>query len=344
VFRRGPNTYTRQWEDEEAYQKPRGGFRGRGNRGRGNYRDSNRRGGDVGYEEEFPELGPGAKSQRQGNAESMIDRRGSTGSGDGHNNLDNNLKQTPRDRNEPRQQYSREGNDARHHRNDRKHHRDLNEPRRHREGNESMQQHKDGNEPRQQNRERREDYNRRSDGENERYGAPRGGRGGNRGRGRRNEFSNRNRYPSRREEEDNSNKYDTTGPPEVRERIETRPQRVLPVERRDRDVRVTNTNGHTRDSRPKESPLPLKPPFTNTEYTGSASMTAQRHINRNANQSNTVASKPFEAVDGNNVQRQGPGNGYPDKPRDAREILNARREARMQQNSKLVSLLLLCIH
>ena len=151
--------------------------------------------------------------------------------------------------------------------------------------------------------------------ENKNFGGDRGGRGG--GRGRRNEFTNRNRYRDRQE---NTNDSGVSGGRPIRNEpnVERRDNRYdnRRSEHDDRGGRITN--GSSGVDRPRNDPSGSRPPkpavvapFTNTEYTGSASLTAQS----NATVSSSVPalkSDLHRSLNGTDVEQQKPGDSKPD--------------------------------
>ena len=283
--RRGPNTYTRKWEEEEAYQKPRGGQRGsRGGSGRGrpSFKDSNPTE-SVGYEQDFPELG---NKSRGG---------GRKGSGDGEEN-------TPPTKSRPLPHPKRNSNME-----EGSNHKVIEESTREDRGN--RRGGRGSGEPRVLSR--RPDWDMRDDrGDDGEYrdrdrGTNRGFSRGGRGRGRRNEFRNRNLYPDRRDGGSGQDSNTGTGNvddedaawekkvEEIR-KIDTaeknnaagnkgsanRKSEFSPPSNQNQLIGSTSSSGHKGYVAEKKTL-----PFTNTEYTGSASLTAQRNYSAHSGQS-----------------------------------------------------------
>ncbi|ODN05228.1 Protein CASC3 [Orchesella cincta] len=190
-YGRGPTKYTRQWEDEEAYQKPRGGYRGRGV-GRGNFRGGNRdrrQNSREEYDEDFPELGDSTTKINKiepSEAKPVNNSKPSATSASApFPKRSSDKEQQPQP---PRQEQTKRGSGG-----DERGSRDNNGP------------------PIRRDRDVRpnaRDYDRENDSYSSRGGGRGGGAGGRGGgnsrRGRRNEFTNRNRYPNRRDYRDDA--------------------------------------------------------------------------------------------------------------------------------------------
>ncbi|CAL8131712.1 unnamed protein product [Orchesella dallaii] len=356
-YGRGPTKYTRQWEDEEAYQKPRGGFRGRGV-GRGNFRGSNRdrrRDSREEYDEDFPELGDSTtKVNKIEPNETKPVSKPTTPAAPFPKRSDSKEQQQPQP---PPQHQAKRGPG----------------------GDERISRDNNGPPPRRDVRPSVRDYDRENESYSSRGGRGAGGRGGGNSRrgGRRNEFTNRNRYPNRRDYRDdteyneapsNSNtnhssrqgggssnnnraSYNNSyeGGRGDRDRDYGGPKPKPDSNRRgEQNQSRTIVNGTSSDSRPKpfvnegkqekaqhqHQPQQHRiPPFTNTEYPapgrGGSNVNHRPPNNSGPNTSRTIndrqSSSYSEVVDDRHSREPNDG-GEPQKEvRDLREKLNAMR-------------------